>query len=585
MVHKDIFTTLFNNHIPLNLPSGLSVRVSRKSSKSKSLYLNTNSIRIWRRDKSLNAPFDRWSRIKSSKNAINDSHKRGHKVPVYSDKSQGTWIHYDLWDNYAEWLERYFEETGLRESFRGIEAAYEGWVDWEDLYFCAPIMFNEGDYSRHILRINEALDIGDSDSVCINLTDISNVYGKDLRTWKKTKAYKDFIEQNPSSMISGNSSLDEFGKRCTYANATAAKEYLEYVRKNGTDSLYVTIRNFIERWERANGEDDDLTVWAEVESDSEEEESEGDEESEVKGSEGDEESESSDKKEMDLVSTVSQSFGGVTIIVREKDGFVNATQMCKDSGKRFGHWIETNMAHEIMHELSVNIGIPMFKLVEVKQGRNGGSWIHPDLAIQLAQWCMPNFALRVSKWIRELAITGSVKLSNPPKTDSHLSKLAHFPHINISPYTNTDVVYILNFDPVEKFTHINSPRKYYKFGFTQNIEDRLSQHERDKAFSNVVITDIFKCDSGNETSQLEKHIKRFVKNSNLSIAYLNKKECFMATDTEYTLISNDAKQWVEDRQPKRIENGGSVSKLEIIRQMYENGKLTFEQFEKLFLQL
>lgn len=31
-----------------------------------------------------------------------------------------------------------------------------------------------------------------------------------------------------------------------------------------------------------------------------------------------------------------------------------------------------------------------------------GSWIHPDLAIQLAQWISPLFALRVSKWIRTL---------------------------------------------------------------------------------------------------------------------------------------------------------------------------------------
>jgi hypothetical protein len=29
-------------------------------------------------------------------------------------------------------------------------------------------------------------------------------------------------------------------------------------------------------------------------------------------------------------------------------------------------------------------------------------WIHPDLAIQLAQWISPIFALQVSKWIREL---------------------------------------------------------------------------------------------------------------------------------------------------------------------------------------
>lgn len=31
----------------------------------------------------------------------------------------------------------------------------------------------------------------------------------------------------------------------------------------------------------------------------------------------------------------------------------------------------------------------------------GGTWIHPDLAIQLAQWCSKAFAIQVSRWIRE----------------------------------------------------------------------------------------------------------------------------------------------------------------------------------------
>ncbi len=40
----------------------------------------------------------------------------------------------------------------------------------------------------------------------------------------------------------------------------------------------------------------------------------------------------------------------------------------------------------------------------------GGSWIHPDLAVQLAQWISPIFALQVSEWVRELASTGTVSI-------------------------------------------------------------------------------------------------------------------------------------------------------------------------------
>ena len=30
-----------------------------------------------------------------------------------------------------------------------------------------------------------------------------------------------------------------------------------------------------------------------------------------------------------------------------------------------------------------------------------GTWVHPDVAILLAQWCSPKFAVRVSQWVRE----------------------------------------------------------------------------------------------------------------------------------------------------------------------------------------
>ena len=43
---------------------------------------------------------------------------------------------------------------------------------------------------------------------------------------------------------------------------------------------------------------------------------------------------------------------------------------------------------------------------------NRATWIHPDLAIQLAQWISPKFALQVSKWIRTLFISGSISLEN-----------------------------------------------------------------------------------------------------------------------------------------------------------------------------
>jgi hypothetical protein len=75
-------------------------------------------------------------------------------------------------------------------------------------------------------------------------------------------------------------------------------------------------------------------------------------------------------------------------------------------------------------EKSLNVGIPTFKhrSVDIKKGKYGGSWIHPDLAVQLAQWISPSFAIQVSRWIRELFITGSVSVDSK-KSDEEINRL------------------------------------------------------------------------------------------------------------------------------------------------------------------
>jgi len=39
-----------------------------------------------------------------------------------------------------------------------------------------------------------------------------------------------------------------------------------------------------------------------------------------------------------------------------------------------------------------------------------GSWVYPHVAINLAQWCNPVFAVQVSEWVFELLSTGMVSL-------------------------------------------------------------------------------------------------------------------------------------------------------------------------------
>ncbi len=74
--------------------------------------------------------------------------------------------------------------------------------------------------------------------------------------------------------------------------------------------------------------------------------------------------------------------------------YVSATQMCKANSKLWGHYKELNDTQEYLEELSRSIGKTIDLLViEIKTGANEtrGTWVHPLVAIDLAQWISPPF--------------------------------------------------------------------------------------------------------------------------------------------------------------------------------------------------
>lgn len=105
------------------------------------------------------------------------------------------------------------------------------------------------------------------------------------------------------------------------------------------------------------------------------------------------------------------------IYQRVKDGYVNATAMCKAAGRLFGHYNELKTTQAFLDELASDIGIPISGIVHiVKGGANPdlqGTWVHPQVAIHLAQWLSPKFAVRVTKWVLDW-MSGKVPGGNLP---------------------------------------------------------------------------------------------------------------------------------------------------------------------------
>jgi hypothetical protein len=103
-----------------------------------------------------------------------------------------------------------------------------------------------------------------------------------------------------------------------------------------------------------------------------------------------------------------------TIPLRE-DGYIFATALCKTVGKRVNHWLSLKETKDLKNQLEKSdTVITASQLIEVYKGNSGkynqGTWVHPDLSLQLAQWCSPSFSLQVSKWLRELIFTGNVEI-------------------------------------------------------------------------------------------------------------------------------------------------------------------------------
>jgi hypothetical protein len=102
----------------------------------------------------------------------------------------------------------------------------------------------------------------------------------------------------------------------------------------------------------------------------------------------------------------------INVPIRQ-DGFLNATQMCKDSGtgKLFADWYKLKQTKDLLQALKSDMNILITELIEVKRGgTNQGSWIHPDLGVPFAQWLSAPFAIRVSRAIRTLFMFGKVEL-------------------------------------------------------------------------------------------------------------------------------------------------------------------------------
>jgi hypothetical protein len=108
-----------------------------------------------------------------------------------------------------------------------------------------------------------------------------------------------------------------------------------------------------------------------------------------------------------------------TPIERRHDGYVNATAMCLANGKRWHDFRSTAQCNAYMQALASEAGISGFDLVISQRGgtgAGGSTWIHPDLATELARWISPAFSVFVNRWFRSVVESGQRPALTPTTT-------------------------------------------------------------------------------------------------------------------------------------------------------------------------
>ncbi|MES2103102.1 MAG: KilA-N domain-containing protein [Pseudomonadota bacterium] len=130
------------------------------------------------------------------------------------------------------------------------------------------------------------------------------------------------------------------------------------------------------------------------------------------------------KHQLDLP-VIPHVMDGKLIHQRAADGYINATAMCNAAGKLIGHFLENKTTALFLAELQADIGIPISTLVQTTKGGNSayqGTWVHPQVAIQLAQWLSPKFAVQVSSWVLEWLSNRTPPVTAPSQFGHHLTR-------------------------------------------------------------------------------------------------------------------------------------------------------------------
>jgi hypothetical protein len=273
--------------------------------------------------------------------------------------------------------------------------------------------------------------------------------------------------------------------------------------------------------------------------------------------------------------------GKVHNLLIRKDGFVNATILCKAMGKEFYDYQKTKQNQKYINELYNSEMKPTpigsenknENLIIIKKGGDvklQGTWVHRLIAIDVCRLGCPRFAVQISKWIDELMTTGKVELKRPVKFLIDLKEI----------YIEAETIEMNN----TLCINLNKPSLYLayignglvKVGYPSNVLNRENRHQSssETEYPEFRLLKTFEISNFNIETTIHKLLDRF------RVSYQKQKEIYKPPSTltdfiqhiETLLEENDLQLQI---QKYKMEN------MKLKEEIVEKNKKLVELKEKL----
>jgi len=114
---------------------------------------------------------------------------------------------------------------------------------------------------------------------------------------------------------------------------------------------------------------------------------------------------------------------------RAVDGYINATALCQAAGKRWHNYVRNEATGHFLRALAAKTRISVMELNQEVKDPNGipSTWVHPKVAIHLAQWLSADFAVQVSEWVYDWMSGKGQPTKLPYHLERHLMNLSKIP--------------------------------------------------------------------------------------------------------------------------------------------------------------